>query len=420
MSESIYWTWLSLKLGAASPYLNTLVSRYASPKDIFDASASEILSLEKIPDSVKTRLTDKSLDRAERIIADCKNTGIGIMTYADPRYPRLLKYTTNPPAVLYFKGKPIDFDRKFCVAIVGTRSMSEYGRDMAYRFAYELASAGAIIISGMALGNDGMAAAGALDAQSSTVAVLGGGADVVYPSVHKKLYHSILKDGLILSEYPPGSSSDGSHFPHRNRIISGLARCTLVIECPAISGARITADRAAKQGRPVFAIPGNLDQINSVGTNDLIKNGAKIVTSVSDIIDSFENAAFPDLDISAIGSMEYDSKKAANRYGVASKKDNRKVVKIGKNKSVDEDNYEIEHASALGMENETKEPDREFATLSVPEKQIYDCIPDSGEVSIDFIAATSGQDIQDVTMHLLSLMLKKAVIELPGNRYRRT
>ena len=150
MSESLYWTWLSLRLGDASPYLNMLVSKYSSPKEIFDADRSEIMSLEKIPETVKIRLTDKNLERTERILEDCRKNGIGVLTYSDPRYPRLLKYTNNPPAVLYFKGQLIDFDNRLCVAIVGTRTMSDYGREMAYKFAYELSSAGAIVISGNA------------------------------------------------------------------------------------------------------------------------------------------------------------------------------------------------------------------------------------------------------------------------------
>ena len=418
MSESLYWTWLSVKLGAASPYLGRLLAVYASPKDIYDAPNSEILSLEKIPESVKTRLTDKSLDRAERILENCRAAGIGVMTYADPRYPRILKYIDKPPAVLYFKGRPVDFDRKLCVAIVGTRKMSDYGRDMAYRFAYDLASAGAIVVSGMALGSDGMAAAGAMDAQAQTVAVLGGGADVIYPKVHKKLYNSILKDGLILSEYPPGSSSDGSHFPQRNRIISGLARCTLVVECPDPSGALITARDAAAQGRPVFAIPGALDMPNSVGTNNLIKSGATMVTSPMDILEAFESAAFADLDSNAIGAMRYDSKKAANRYGVASKKDDTRVIRLGGRRD-DETEEDTLQASSLGMEKEQKEQAKAFVSLSPAEKSVYDSIPEEGEVSMDLIVAASGQSVADVTMQLLSLGIKGAVQELPGNRYRR-
>lgn len=418
MSESLYWTWLSVKLGPASPYLNKLLLKYTSPKDIFDASASEILSLEKIPESVKARLTDKSLDRAEKILERCKTLGIGVMTYNDPRYPRILKYIDKPPAVLYFKGRPVDFDRRFCVSVVGTRKMSDYGRDMAYKFAYELASAGAVVVSGMALGCDGMSAAGALDAQAQTVAVLGGGVDVVYPKVHKKLYDAILKDGLILSEYPPGTESDSAHFPQRNRIISGLSRCTLVVESPERGGSLITAEYAASQGRPLFAIPGSLDMENSVGTNNLIKEGATMATSAHDIIDAFEQAAFEGLDSSAIGVINYDSKKAASRYGVASKKGDKKMVRLGRSRRDDTD--ETEPASSLGMEKEKREPEREFVAMSPAEKTVYDCIPEEGEVSRELIIAASGQNIADVTMHLLSLCIKKAITELPGGRYRRT
>ena len=416
MSESLYWTWLSLRLGDGSPYLNKLLHIYESPKEIFDATYSEISAIEKIPDSLKNRLSDKSLERAERIIEDCRRTGIGIMTYNDPRYPRILKYINNPPAILYFKGKPIDFDNKFCVAVVGTRTMSDYGRDMAYRFAYELSSAGAVIVSGMALGVDGMAAAGALDAQASTVAVLGGGIDVIYPKVHKKLYNNILKDGLILSEYPPGASCDASHFPKRNRIISGLARCTLVVECPDPSGAIITANKAREQGRPVFAIPGALNMANSVGANRLIKEGARITTSVFDIVDAFEQAAFVDLDIGAIGTMNYDSKKAANRYGVESKKDERKIVRIKKSEE-----FELtEPAAALGIEKEQKPQVEIFEILSPGEKSIYDVIPQDGEVSLEMLLTSTGQSDADISMHLLSLICKGIIIEIPGQKYRRT
>lgn len=417
MSESLYWTWLSVKLGAASPYLNTLLSRYISPKEIFDAQNSEILALDKIPESIKIRLTDKSLDRAERILENCRAAGIGIMTYSDPRYPRILKYIDKPPAVLYFKGRAIDFDRRFGVSIVGTRQMSDYGRDMAYRFGYDLASAGAIVISGMALGVDGMSAAGALDAQAQTVAVLGGGVDVVYPKMHKKLYAGILKDGLVLSEYPPGTVSEAAHFPQRNRIISGLSRCTLVVESPERGGSLITANYAAAQGRPVFAVPGSLDMPNSVGANNLIKNGAKMATSALDILEAFESASFPELDSNAIGSMQYDAKKAANRYGVASKKDDKRIVRLGRVKN--EDTEEAEPASALGMEKEQREPEGAFVHMSPAEKAVYDCIPEEGDVSMELIVHSSDQSVSDVTMHLLSLGLKGAIHELPGNRYRR-
>ena len=297
--------------------------------------------------------------------------------------------------------------------------MSDYGRDMAYKLSYELASAGAVIVSGMALGCDGMGAAGALDAQAQTVAVFGSGLDVIYPREHRRLCDAILKDGLILSEYPPGAEPDKSHFPQRNRIISGLSRCTLVIESPERGGSLNTARHVMEQGRPLFAIPGALNMENSVGTNNLIKNGANMVTSVHDILDAFEHATFDNLDSSAIGMVNYDSKKAANRYGVASKKNNKKIVLIkGSRKEDDFDDSEL--ASSVGTEKEQKEEPKVFVSMSPAEKIVYDCIPEEGEASLELIIASTGQSVADVTMHLLSLNIKKAVVELPGGRYRRS
>lgn len=419
MSESLYWTWLSQKLGAASPYLAPLLAKYASPKEIFDASASEILQIEKIPDAVKQRLTDKNLERAERILADCRALGVGILTYNDPRYPRILKYIPKPPALLYFLGQPIDFDKKLCVAMVGTRTMSPYGRDMAYRFAYELASAGAIVVSGMALGVDGMASAGALDAHMPSAAVLGSGVDVVYPYVHKKLYNSILHEGMILSEYPPGTEPDKANFPQRNRIISGLCRCTLVVESPESGGALITAKYSIAVGRPTFAIPGALTFENSAGSNALLKSGARIATCSEDILNLYSAETFPDIDVCAIGHKEYNAEKAANRYGVSYKKTKAKFVFLGARREKPKaDEEELAEASALGMESEIKEK-KEFALLSPAEKALFDLLPEEGGVSVDFLVQSSGESVADVSMHLLSLQIKGAVLELPGGRYRK-
>ena len=419
MSESLYWTWLSQKLGPASPYLAPLLAKYASPREIFDAPAGEILQIEKVPDAVKQRLTDKSTENAERILADCRALGIGILTYNDLRYPRILKYIPRPPAVLYFLGQPVDFDTKLCVAMVGTRAMSSYGRDMAYRFGYELASAGAIVVSGMALGVDGMALAGALDAHMPTVAVLGSGVDVVYPYVHKKLYNSILHEGMILSEYPPGSEPDGVNFPQRNRIISGLSRCTLVVESPDRGGALITAKYSISVGRPTFAIPGAVTAENSVGSNELLKSGARIATCAEDILNLYSAETFPDIDVCAIGHKEYNAEKAANRYGVSYRKSKNKFVFLGAKKIKPKaDEEDAAEASALGMESEIIEK-KEFALLSPAEKAIYDLLPDDGGVSIDFLVQSSGESVADVSMHLLSLQIKGAVMELPGGRYRK-
>ena len=416
MRDVLSWTWLSVRLGAASPYLNPLLEHFAAAADVYAADHAALAAVEGLPESVRLRLLDKDTDRAERILEDCRRLGIGVMTYDDPRYPRLLKQIAKPPAVLYFVGKPIDFDRKLGVAVVGTRTMTEYGRDVTYRFSYDLASAGAVIVSGMALGVDGMAAAGSLDAQMPTAVVLGSGLDVVYPKMHTKLYKCILRDGFAVSEYPPGAEPDARNFPQRNRIISGLARCVLVTECPETSGALITAREALAEGKPLFAVPGAITMPGSAGTNELIKSGsAKMVTSPTDILDLFEPAHFPELDASAVGAMNYNAAKAESTYAVSTKTSKVAWAKVRRKKpeSAPDDSPDTVRESSAPKVTET------FVPMSETEKKIYACIPEEGQVSVDLIASGSGAPVPDVLTALLALTCKVVVRQLPGNFYTR-
>lgn len=416
MRDVLSWTWLSVRLGAASPYLNPLLEHFAAAADVYAADHAALAAVEGLPESVRLRLLDKDTDRAERILEDCRRLGIGVMTYDDPRYPRLLKQIAKPPAVLYFVGKPIDFDRKLGVAVVGTRTMTEYGRDVTYRFSYDLASAGAVIVSGMAFGVDGMAAAGSLDAQMPTAVVLGSGLDVVYPKMHTKLYKCILRDGFAVSEYPPGAEPDARNFPQRNRIISGLARCVLVTECPETSGALITAREALAEGKPLFAVPGAITMPGSAGTNELIKSGsAKMVTSPTDILDLFEPAHFPELDASAVGAMNYNAAKAESTYAVSTKTSKVAWAKVRRKKpeSAPDDSPDTVRESSAPKVTET------FVPMSETEKKIYACIPEEGQVSVDLIASGSGAPVPDVLTALLALTCKGVVRQLPGNFYTR-
>lgn len=416
MRDVLSWTWLSVRLGAASPYLNPLLEHFAAAADVYAADHAALAAVEGLPESVRLRLLDKDTDRAERILEDCRRLGIGVMTYDDPRYPRLLKQIAKPPAVLYFVGKPIDFDRKLGVAVVGTRTMTEYGRDVTYRFSYDLASAGAVIVGGMALGVDGMAAAGSLDAQMPTAVVLGSGLDVVYPKMHTKLYKCILRDGFAVSEYPPGAEPDARNFPQRNRIISGLARCVLVTECPETSGALITAREALAEGKPLFAVPGAITMPGSAGTNELIKSGsAKMVTSPTDILDLFEPAHFPELDASAVGAMNYNAAKAESTYAVSTKTSKVAWAKVRRKKpeSAPDDSPDTVRESSAPKVTET------FVPMSETEKKIYACIPEEGQVSVDLIASGSGAPVPDVLTALLALTCKGVVRQLPGNFYTR-
>lgn len=288
MSDRLIWIWLSLACGAGSRAYNRLFASFNTLREIYEAPVERFLEIAGIDEKTASALADKDMTRAQNILSLCIKRGWGILTYGDKRYPKRLRTLTDPPVVLYYKGRLPDFDDGVYVAVVGTRKMTPYGERQAYRLSYALSAGGATVVSGMALGCDAMAANGALDAGAATVAVLGCGIDRYYPPEHKVLAEHIIKNGVILTEYPPGTPPAGANFPVRNRIISGLSQCTLVIEAPRGSGALITARTALLQGRDLFAVPGELGGESSVGTNALIRDGARIVTSACDILSLYE------------------------------------------------------------------------------------------------------------------------------------
>lgn len=206
---------------------------------------------------------------------------IRIISYWDDSYPSLLKTIYDPPAVLYLRGNLPDRE---CFAIVGSRQATPAGLELARELAGKLATQGICIVSGMARGVDSAAHQGAVEVQGSTIAVLGCGVDHIYPRDNTRLYHQIIGQGAVLSEHPPGTGPAARHFPARNRIISGLARGVLIVEAAAGSGSLITADFALEQGREIFATPGAIRHPNSRGPNQLLKDGAQLVTDSNDIL----------------------------------------------------------------------------------------------------------------------------------------
>ena len=284
--EQLFSVWFSLCTGVANTEFPRVLSQFGSAYAVFRAEESEIEALD-ISERFKSALQNKSLDRAYGIVDFCKQNGVGILAYTDKAYPSTLRALHAPPSLLYYKGKLPDFERQLFISTVGTRSMSEYGKEMAYRIAYELASTGTVVVSGMALGVDAACAVGALAAKGTTVAVLGCGIDVCYPKQHTRLMRAIEQNGLILTEYPPSTPPRGYHFPVRNRIISGLGAGTLIVEANLTSGAMITAREAILQGKDIYAIPGNVGDDNTSGTNQLIRDGAAVVLSARDILENY-------------------------------------------------------------------------------------------------------------------------------------
>ncbi len=285
MSDVIYWIWLSLICHTRYNIAEKLLLYFdMSPERIFHADENEVL---QITDNVIKNSFSHDLKEAISIRDYCKSNKIGLLTPDNQCYPERLRKIKDKPVVLYYRGTLPDFDNRLCITAVGTRRMTDYGKNAAYTVTYDLAKCGAVVISGMALGVDGMCHRAAIDAGGQTVAVLGCGINRVYPPEHESLMNDIIACGAVITEFKPSTPPAGYNFPLRNRIMSGLSQGTFVIEADKKSGAMITARTAIYQGRDIFALPGKVGEMNSSGTNSLIQQGAKMVTTALDILDVY-------------------------------------------------------------------------------------------------------------------------------------
>lgn len=265
--------------------IKSLLDYFKTPFEAWRASKEDLLCLDNFGPSLTEKfLKERSKidpDRAWEAVAE-KN--ISIVTWDEPGYPLLLKEIYDPPPVLYFQGD-IGVLQNSCLAVVGSRRHTVYGKEIAYKFAAKLADYGLTIVSGMARGIDTWAHRGALEKGGKTAAVLGCGVDICYPAENRDLKKRIADNGVVISEFPPGTEPLPQHFPQRNRIISGLALGTLVVEATGKSGSLITAGFALEQGREVFAVPGGIGSPFSRGCHKLLKEGAKLVETVEDILE---------------------------------------------------------------------------------------------------------------------------------------
>lgn len=294
MSELKYWLWLTSRRGASGQGLMELLSHFGTPESAYFADRQAYEQLGGLPEAARRSLEEKSLAGVDKILGDCDRLGIRIMTIQDAIYPARLRAIHQPPLVLYWKGREIAVDEEAAVAVVGTRTATPYGVRMAGQLGLDLTRAGALVVSGIAEGIDAAAVRGALKAGGPVISVLGGGIDVIYPRSHRDLFADVAAAGALVSEYPPGTETRGSHFPVRNRIISGLSLGVVVVESPRTGGSLITAGHALDQDREVFAVPGPVDAPNSVGTDRLIQEGAaKLIFDAGDVLCEFADR-FPE------------------------------------------------------------------------------------------------------------------------------
>ena len=300
IEEKKYWVWFSLIKNIGIKRKQILLEKFSNPKKIYNLNKKQLLKVKGIGESLADDILNiETKKQVKKHIEYMNKNNINIISINDNQYPKILKQIYDPPISIYVKGNKEILNNK-SLAIIGCREASNYGKKAAKYFSYNLAKEGYNIVSGLAKGIDSFAHIGnvallkevkekkeldILKKFGKAVAVIGSGLDEIYPKENVELANMIIENGgIIISEYPLGTKPLKMNFPARNRVISGLSKGIIVVEAKAKSGTLITVDFAIEQGREVFVLPSNINEINSVGTNDLIKQGAKCVTNYLDII----------------------------------------------------------------------------------------------------------------------------------------
>jgi DNA processing protein len=279
------WVALALTPGLGARMAGKLLRQFGSPEAVFNASLTA-LEGQRLPAAVAQAIHSRQpMSAAAKELAQAQQAGYRLVTWDEPAYPHLLREIYDPPPLLYVRGNA-ELLNRHSISMVGARRPTPYGNQMAERLSRDLAARGLVIVSGLARGIDACAHRGALSTPSgTTVAVLGCGIDVVYPKENRKLFEEIEQRGAIISEFPMGTFPGAQNFPIRNRVIAGMSLGVVCVEGAQYSGSLITSRLAMEFSREVFGVPGNVTQPTSFGPNQLIKQGAKLVTSWEDVVE---------------------------------------------------------------------------------------------------------------------------------------
>ncbi|HAN21138.1 MAG: DNA protecting protein DprA [Clostridiales bacterium GWF2_36_10] len=396
MDNTVYYIWLQTVCGMCSSIYLQLFERFSSAKDIYEC---EDFSFIKGKYACLERLNKKDLSVAFEIYKKCKNNDVRILTYHDKNFPVSLRLINAPPAVLYCKGKFCNLNDEVCIAIVGTRKMTEFGGAVAEDFAYSFTKCGAVVVSGLAKGIDTAAHNGALRANGYTVAVLGTPIDHIYPTENEKLFYFLYENGLVLSEMYPGCPTTRADFPNRNRIISGLCKATVVAEAGENSGALITARHAVVQGKRVYAIPGAIGSDNA-GTNALIKTGIEAATTPLDVLS--ELALMYPTKIKTENCSSYGSKVAAYGMRVSQKQEVKK-----------------ETAPEVKPTIKSEKPVTPLPIISTGsiDNLILNLLSNNKPMTADELAVCLNVQISEIMISLTMLEIGGKINSLVGNRY---
>ena len=404
---------LSCVDGVGALTTQRLLQCFGSASAALAASELELREKARVKESVARKIREaRGTIDASAIVRFCEENNIQILTLADSRYPERLRELDNPPPLLYVRGTMTEADR-FAISIVGTRNVTNYGRAQATRLARDLAEMGFTIVSGLALGVDGVSHRAALDAKGRTIAVLGGGVARIYPREHEDLAARVVQSGALISEYHPLMEPLSGNFPARNRIVSGLSVGVLVIESKLKGGSMITARYAAEQNREVFAVPGAVDVETSRGCHALIREGAALVETAEDIVAALPAYARPegvhersvDFDVVAPGTLGITERSLASiRREPRSSGNSRRTKKTDQ-----------EAPSLLTLPPEPTRPKERPALppLNDDERKIVDSLKDA-PITIDELIRATGLASSRVISLISALEFKKVLKRCEG------
>ena len=392
---------LSLIQGIGPKTAQFLIEIFGSAEKVLNATPQELQKTEELSPSAHERLIQKHLGcPLARELELIHEYGCQIITLYDTAYPPLLKEIDTPPLLLYIRGelKPED---ALNVALVGSRQAKDYGRRVSYQLSYQLAQRGLTVTSGFAKGIDTCAHRGALEAGGRTIAVMGNGLSLIYPAGNSELAEKIAESGALISEFPMGMKPRGENFPRRNRIISGLTLGTVVVEASNRSGALITARLASDQGREVFAVPGEIFSELSTGTHRLIDDGAKLISTVDDLLEALPQHALRQISALTPPTVQDNGIEIPQIPSVAKSEDKHISKPLSKTSAA----VDIEAASII--------PPPELTT---DEKTVFNAI-ETPSSHIDTIVRATQLSISQVSSVLLMLELKGAIQQLPGKQF---
>lgn len=384
--ELLYKLWLNIQCGHEPRLIDKCITKFGSAENIYNYSAS---TKEKFlsAGTGKVLRASRSLDCARELLSYCDENGIDIISKDDERYPKRLSEIYAAPQILYVRGEMPDIDNLICITVVGSRKCSDYGKKFANKLAYDLASSGIVVVSGMADGVDAAAHTGALNAGSITIAALAGGVDVVYPKSNLPLYNNIINSGAVISERPPQTVGRGSFYRERNRILVGLSNGVVIIEGELKSGTKLTATWANESNRDLFAVPGKPDDVGSALPNSLIKDSAKLITSAEDIVSEYLEVYAKELSC-GIALADADKKDVVNKTAKVS------AVELPKEKVPDFEKYQGNRRIILEYLYKNKEG-----------------------VHIDEISRECDIASWELSVEIINLMMDRLIKELPGEYY---